>query len=76
MEQASYLTDETLPALEEKHQAVAEDRAMQLERELGNSSLNELIPPTGNAGLATGNSYLYGIRTFREMFNSRQRCTL
>jgi putative DNA methylase len=71
-----YLTDDTLPGLEEKHQAAAEDRAQQLERELGNSSLDEVIPPTGNAGLATGTSYLYGIRTFRQMFMPRQRCTL
>jgi putative DNA methylase len=71
-----YLTDDTLPALEAKHEAIAEERARQIELELGNSSLDEVIPPTGNAGLATGNSYLYGIRTFRQMFTPRQRYTL
>jgi putative DNA methylase len=71
-----YFTDDALPALEEKLQAAAELRAQELEHELGNSSLDEVIPPTGNAGLATGNSYLYGIRSFRQMFTPRQRCTL
>jgi putative DNA methylase len=71
-----YITDESLADGEAEREAVAEGRAAQLERELGNSSLDESIPPTGNAGLATGNSYLYGIRTFRQMFTPRQRCTL
>ncbi len=34
---------------------MAEKRAEEIERELGPSSLDEVIPPTGNAGLATGN---------------------
>lgn len=71
-----YLADTTLANGEEERQTRAEERAAKLEKELGNSSLDELIPPTGNAGLATGNSYLYGIRTFRQMFTPRQRCTL
>ena len=71
-----YIADETLASEEVEHQALAEERAAQLEREIGNSSLDQAIPPTGNAGLATGNSYLYGIRTFRQMFTPRQRCTL
>jgi putative DNA methylase len=71
-----YITDESLADGEVERQAIAEQRAGQLERELGNSSLDEIIPPTGNAGLATGNSYLYGIRTFRQMFTHRQRLTL
>jgi putative DNA methylase len=71
-----YIADESLAEGEAERQAVAERRAAELEKELGNSSLDEVIPPTGNAGLATGNSYLYGIRTFRQMFTSRQRLTL
>jgi putative DNA methylase len=71
-----FLTDESLAHGESERQAIAEERARKLEQELGNSSLDETIPPTGNAGLATGNSYLYGIRTFRQMFTPRQRCTL
>jgi putative DNA methylase len=71
-----YIADETLADGEAEKQALAETRADVLERELGNSSLNEEIPPTGNAGLATGNSYLYGIKTFRQAFTPRQRCIL
>jgi len=71
-----YFIDESLAAEEIKRQAIAEERASILEPELCNSSLDELIQPTGNAGLATGNSYLYGIRTFRQMFTPRQRFTL
>jgi putative DNA methylase len=71
-----FLADESLAEGELERQAIAEERARKLEQELGNSSLDEIIPPTGNAGLATGKSYLYGIRTFRQMFTPRQRCTL
>jgi putative DNA methylase len=71
-----FLADESLADGEKERQDIADERARKLEQELGNSSLDELIPPTGNAGLATGNSYLYGIRTFRQMFTPRQRCTL
>ena len=71
-----YLADESLADGEAEHEANAEHRAMNLERELGSSSLDEEIPPTGNAGLATGNSYLYGIRTFRQAFTPRQRLIL
>jgi putative DNA methylase len=71
-----YIADETLAAGETERETRAEERSAQLEQELGNSSLDEVIPPTGNAGLATGNSYLYGIRTFRQMFTPRQRYTL
>ena len=71
-----FISDATLAHGEEERQARAEVRAHQIEQELGNSSLDELVPPTGNAGLATGNSYLYGINTFRQMFTPRQRCTL
>lgn len=71
-----YFVDDSLAAAEAEHQAIAEKRAAEIERELGPSSLDEEIPPTGNAGLATGNSYLYGIRTFRQAFTPRQRYVL
>ena len=71
-----YITDETVADRETETQMIAEERALRIEKELGNSSLDEVIPPTGNAGLATGNSYMYGILTFRQMFTSRQRLTL
>lgn len=71
-----YLTDESLVGDETKNQAISEERAAQIERELGPNSLDEEIPPTGNAGLATGKSYLYGIRTFRQAFMPRQRYIL
>jgi len=71
-----YLVDESLADIEAEHQAMSGQRAADIERELGPSSLDEEIPPTGNAGLATGNSYLYGIRTFRQAFTPRQRYIL
>jgi putative DNA methylase len=71
-----YFTDESLASAEVARQVEAEQRARDLEKELGSSSLDEEIQPTGNAGLDTGNSYLYGIRTFREAFTPRQRLTL
>lgn len=71
-----YLTDESLAHGEEERQTLADRRAMEIEREIGPTSLDEDIPPTGNAGLATGNSYLYGIRTFRQAFTPRQRYIL
>jgi putative DNA methylase len=71
-----YIADESLAEGEAERQALAEERALILEQELGGSSLDEEIPPTGNAGLATGKSYLYGIKTFRQAFTPRQRCVL
>jgi putative DNA methylase len=71
-----YIADETLADNEAHHEAIAQERADALEQELGPSSLDEEIPPTGNAGLATGKSYLYGIRTFRQAFSPRQRYIL
>ncbi|RLB91915.1 MAG: hypothetical protein DRH50_10435, partial [Deltaproteobacteria bacterium] len=71
-----YLVDESLAVSEAQYQAIAEQRATEIEGELGLSSLDEEIPPTGNAGLATGKSYLYGIRTFRQVFTPRQRYIL
>ncbi len=71
-----YFTDDRVAADEARLEAIAEERARKLEEELGDSSLDEEIPPTGNAGLATGKSYLYGIRVFRQAFTPRQRCVL
>jgi len=71
-----YLTDESLSDGEAERQALSERRAAVIEKEMGPSSLDEEIPPTGNAGLATGKSYLYGIRTFRQAFTPRQRLVL
>jgi putative DNA methylase len=71
-----YLVDDSLAAIEAEHEAISEQRAAEIELELGPTSLDEVIPPTGNAGLATGNSYLYGIRTFRQAFTPRQRYIL
>jgi putative DNA methylase len=71
-----YLVNESLVDIEAENQAISEQRAAEIERELRPSSLDEEIPPTGNAGLATGNTYLYGIRTFRQAFTPRQRYIL
>lgn len=71
-----YIADESLIDGEVERQERAEERANALEAELGMSSLDEEIPPTGNVGLMSGKSYLYGIRTFRQMFLPRQRCVL
>lgn len=71
-----YIADETLADGEQEREMVAEERAKVLEVELGSTSFDETIPPTGNAGLATGKSYLYGISTFRQAFTPRQRCLL
>jgi putative DNA methylase len=71
-----YIADESLAEGEVERQAIAEKRASLMEQELGSGSLDEEILPTGNAGLATGKSYLYGIRTFRQAFTPRQRCVL
>jgi putative DNA methylase len=71
-----YLADEMLADGEQEREMVAEERAKVLEVNLGSTSLDETIPPTGNAGLATGKSYLYGINTFRQAFTPRQRCVL
>ena len=38
--------------------------------------MDAIIPPTGNAGLATGKSYLYGVERFREAYTPRQRAVL
>lgn len=71
-----YFVDDSLIEGETERQQQAEVLANALEVALGNSSLSEDIPPTGNAGLATGKSYLYGVRTFRQAFLPRQRCVL
>src|SRR5262249_32772877 len=67
-----YLTADSSVDDEVEREGAAEDRARKLEIELGVTPLDAVIPPTGNAGLATGKSYLYGIRTFREAYTPRQ----
>jgi len=37
---------------------------------------DERIPPTGNAGLATGRVHLYGMTEFRDLFTPRQLATM
>ncbi len=70
-----YLVDDSWIDGEDARQSLAEERAAALEVELG-VSLEAEIQPTGNAGLATGKSYLYGIHKFREAYTSRQRAVL
>lgn len=71
-----YLLDSSWVAAEAERERISEERAQQLEHELGVRTLDEVIPPTGNAGLATGKSYLYGIKTFRQAYTPRQRYVL
>lgn len=71
-----YLTDNSWVAEEEDRLLDAERHAVGLERELGVMTMDAIIPPTGNAGLATGKSYLYGIERFRDAYTSRQRAVL
>ena len=71
-----YLTDDSWVDEEEGRQRAAQDRAAALERELSVVTMDAVIPPTGNAGLATGKSYLYGIERFRDAYTPRQRAVL
>ena len=71
-----YLTDDSWIDEEDERQRSAEERAATLERELGVVTMDAVIPPTGNAGLATGKSYLYGIERFRDAYTPRQRAVL
>ena len=71
-----YFIDDSWVDEEEQRQRAAEGRAMDLERELGVVTMDAVIPPTGNAGLATGRSFLYGIEQFRDAYTSRQRAVL
>ena len=71
-----YLTDDSWIAEEEERQHTAEAHARELERELNVVTMDAVIPPTGNAGLATGRSYLYGIERFRDAYTPRQRAVL
>jgi len=71
-----YLADDSWVEGEAERQRNAEERARALEVKLNVTTLDEIIPPTGNAGLATGKSYLYGIRTFRQVYTPRQRYVL
>ena len=71
-----YFIDDSWVDDEERRQRNAEDRAAELERELRVTTMDAMIPPTGNAGLATGKSYLYGIDQFRDAYTPRQRAVL
>jgi putative DNA methylase len=71
-----YLLDNSWVTDEAERARISEERAQTLEQELGVQTLDEVIPPTGNAGLATGKSYLYGIKTFRQAYTPRQRYVL
>ena len=71
-----YFIDDSWVGAEDARQRAAEERAAALERELGVVTMDEVIPPTGNAGLATGKSYLYGIERFRDAWTPRQRAVL
>jgi putative DNA methylase len=44
--------------------------------EEGFSPPDDTIQPMGNAGLASGETYLYGIKTFEDVFTERQLVTL
>ena len=71
-----YFIDDSWIDEEDGRQRAAGERAAALERELGVVTLDAEIPPTGNAGLATGRSYLYGIERFRDAYTPRQRAVL
>ena len=71
-----YLSPNKLETQIEDIQDISSDRAEQLEKDLGSESLLQEIPPSGNAGLATGKSYLHGIKIFRDIFAPRQRVVL
>ena len=71
-----YFIDDSWIDEEDGRQRDAEERARVLERELGVVTMDAVIPPTGNAGLATGRSYLYGIERFRDAYTPRQRAVL
>ena len=71
-----YFIDHSWIDEEEERQRAAGERAVELERELGVVTMDAVIPPTGNAGLATGRSFLYGIERFRDAYTPRQRAVL
>ena len=52
-----YFIDDSWIDEEDARQRAAEERARTLERELRVVTMDAVIPPTGNAGLATGKSY-------------------
>ena len=71
-----YFTDDSWVDEEESRQQSAEEHATALEQEMRVMTMDAVIPPTGNAGLATGKSYLYGIDRFRDAYTPRQRAVL
>jgi putative DNA methylase len=52
------------------------DRRLQLLKDAGFTPPEDPVEPMGNAGLASGNTYLYGIKTFGDIFTKRQLVTL
>ncbi len=52
------------------------DRRLATLAEDGLTVPDDVIQPTGNAGLASGETFLYGIRTFGDAFTKRQLITL
>ncbi|MXY51431.1 MAG: DUF1156 domain-containing protein [Gammaproteobacteria bacterium] len=71
-----YFIDDSWVDEEERRLQAAEAHAAALESEMRIVTMDAVIPPTGNAGLATGKSYLYGIEQFRDAYTSRQRAVL
>jgi putative DNA methylase len=71
-----YFIDDSWVEGEAERTRISEERSAALERDLQVTTLDEVIPPTGNAGLATGKSYLYGISRFRQAYTPRQRYVL
>ena len=51
-------------------------RAATLTQLIDTTPLDAEVLPTGNAGYATGKSYLHGVKTFRQCFSARQQATL
>jgi putative DNA methylase len=52
------------------------DRRLGLLADAGLAPPSDRVEPMGNAGLASGNTYLYGISTFGDVFTKRQLVTL
>lgn len=52
------------------------DRRLAKLAAVGLTPPDDVIQPMGNAGLASGQTYLYGIKTFADVFTARQLVTL
>jgi putative DNA methylase len=71
-----YLADANLAAKIESLDSVATERLGELEDLFPQHSFDEAIPPSGNAGYATGKSYLHCIQTFRQAYAPKQLLAL